>query len=44
MRTEFGKEDMKEKLPFSSPRNGLDNINNDPIVVVTEMERCVQMI
>jgi hypothetical protein len=31
------------KLPFTSPRNRSDNINNDPIVVVTEIERCVQM-
>jgi len=39
MLTEFGKEDLKEMLPFVSPRNRLDNINNDPIVVVKEIER-----
>jgi len=44
MHTELGKEDLKEKLPFASPRNRLDIINNDPIVVVTEIERCVQII
>jgi len=31
------------KLLFASPRNRLDNINNDPIVVVTEIEHCVQL-
>jgi hypothetical protein len=37
------KGELEGKLPFSSLRNRLDNINSDSIVVVTETKRCVQM-
>jgi hypothetical protein len=43
MHTGFREGRLEGKLPFASLRNRWDNINSDPIVVVRETERCVQM-